>query len=112
MADEKHRPLRFQNQIQAGGDFVRRRAAALGIQRRRRLRHFNVALFLKNVKRHVEIHWTRPAGQHGRRRLTQSKRQHIHAGRLEAAFDYGSNDVRKIGLEVPVDFLKRTAIEL
>ena len=46
----------FENQIDASRNFIGRSAAALRVQRRRRPRHFNVILFLKDIEGHVDIH--------------------------------------------------------
>ena len=53
-----------------------------------------------------------PARQHRGHRLAQRQRQHVDAGRLEAALDHRADDVGEVGLEVPVDLLERAAVEL
>ena len=98
--------------VERAGNLLGRRAAALRIERRRRRRHFDVVFFLEHVERHVDIHRPRPARQHRRHRLAQRQRQHVDAGRLEAALHHRAQDVDEIGLVVPVDFLERTAVEL
>ncbi len=112
VADEDDGPLRFENEIDARCYFVGRGAAALRIERRRRRRYLDVILFLEDVEGHVDVHRTRASRQHSRRRLTQGERQHVHARRLETALDHRPDDVREIGLEVRVDFLKWAAVEL
>ena len=112
MADEDHRLLGLQDMIDAKCDFIRRGAAALGAERRRRLGHLHVVFFLVHIERHVDIHRPRPSRQHGRGRLAQRQRQHVDARRLPAALDHRPDNVGKIRLEVLVDFLERAAVKL
>ncbi len=112
VADEEHRPLGLQDHFQGRRDLLRRGAAALRAEGRRRRRQFNIVLFLEHVVGNVDIHRARPPRQHRRRRLAQRERQHVDPGRLKAAFDHGPDHVDEIRLIVPVDLLKRAAVEL
>jgi hypothetical protein len=112
VTDKHHRALRASDQVECLRDLFRRGAASLRVERRRWRRHFDVVFFLEHVERHVDVHRTGTTGQHGRRRLPQSERQHVDARRLKAALHHRAHDIHEIGLKVPVDLLKRTAIEL
>ena len=112
VADEDHRTLRLQQHVEGGVDLLRRGAVALGAVHRRGRRHLDVVLLLEDVERHVDVHGARPARQHGRHRLPHHQRQHVDAGRLEAALDHRADDVGEVGLEVLVDLLERAAVEL
>ena len=112
MANEDHRLASVQDHIDAGGDFLRRGAAALRAERRRRLGHLYVVFFLVHIERHIDVHRPGPSRQHSRGRLAQRQRQHVDARRLPAALDHRPDDVGEVGLVVLVDFLERAAVEL
>src|SRR5947209_1817918 len=83
-----------------------------GAARRRGGRHLDLVLLLEHVERDIEIHRPGPAREHCGRRLTQRERQHVDAGRLEAALHHGANNVDEIGLIMPIDLLEGAAVEL
>ena len=112
VADEDHGALGTQQQLERGGDLLRRGAAALGAVPGCGRRHLHVVLLLEHVERHVHVHRPRPPRQHGRHGLAQDQRQHVDAGRLEAALHDGTDDVGEVRLVVAVDLLERAAVEL
>ena len=112
MTNENHRTLRVEDHVERRRNFLRRGAAALGVERRRHRRHLDIVLFLENVERDVDIHRARPARQHRCGCLAQRERQHIDPRGLITPLHDRPHDVYEIGLEVLVDFLKRAAVEL
>ena len=77
-----------------------------------RLRRFLGRGFLEDVERHIEHDRAGPPGHHGLPRLPDRQRHHVAARRLEHALAIGAHGGGKIGLVVPVELLKRAAIEL
>ena len=102
----------LEDQVERGRDLVRRCAAALRAEPRRRRRHLDVVLLLEHVERHVDVHRARAARQHRGGRLAQRERQHVDARRLERAFHHRADHVDEVGLVVAVDLLERRAVEL
>ena len=102
----------LEDHLDRGRDFVGRGAAALRVQDRRRRRHLDVVLLLEHVERDIDVDRARPSRQHRGHGLAQGERQHVDAGRLEAALHHRPDDVGEVGLIVAVDFLERAAVEL
>src|SRR5262249_27972158 len=99
VADEDHRTARGLQQVERFLHVVGRRAAAALGRLPRRLER-DLGLFLEQVEWHVEVHRPGPAARRGGDRLAHREREHVDAGRLEAALHDRADDVREVGLVV------------
>jgi hypothetical protein len=112
VADEEDGLVGRADHRDRGGDFLRRRAAPVRVQRRGRGRQLELVLLLEHVEWHVDVHRPRPARHHEARCLAQRERQHVDAGRLKTALDHRPDDAREVRLVMAVDLLERAAVEL
>ena len=77
-----------------------------------RVRRFLGGRFQEDVEGNVEHHRTRAARGHGLPGLPDRQRHHLAAGRLEHLLAIGAHGGGKVRLIMPIQFLKRAAVEL
>jgi len=114
LADQDDRPLRRKQHIERRLDAFGVGAAArrdVGVPLLRLWSLFRRRL-LEDVERNVEHNRAGPPGHHGLPRLPDRQRHHVAARGLEHALAVGAHGGGKVGLVVPVELLKRTAVEL
>ncbi len=111
---DHHRPLGAEQHIDRLDDAFRIGAAAAryiavpGV----RVRRFLGGRFHEHVEGNVEHDRARAARGHGLPGLPDRQRHHLAARRLKHLLAIGPHRGRKVGLIVPIQFLKRAAVEL
>ena len=114
LADDHHRPLGAEQHVDRLDHAFRIGAAAArniavpGL----RVRRFLGGRFHEHVEGNVEHHRARTARGHGLPGLPHRERHHLAARRLEHLLAIGAHGGGKVGLIMPIQFLKRAAIEL